>query len=34
VGGAMTHRFYLNAADAVYMLQIVTDRNRTIGECK
>lgn len=34
VGGSVTHRFYLNAADLVYMLQIVTDRNLGIEECK
>jgi hypothetical protein len=34
VGSSMVHRFYLNAADLVYMLQIVADKNRSIEECK
>jgi hypothetical protein len=34
VGDSRVHRFYLDASNLVYMLQIVTDRQQTVEECK
>jgi hypothetical protein len=34
MGKSMVHRFYLQAADDVYMLQIVTDEQKIIDECR
>lgn len=34
VGESRVHRFYLEAGELVYMLQIVTDRQKAVEECK
>jgi hypothetical protein len=34
MGKSMIHRFYLQAPESVYMLQIVTDERKAIEECK
>ncbi|MBI5251096.1 MAG: DUF2491 family protein [Desulfomonile tiedjei] len=34
VGDSRVHRFYLDAQDLIYILQIVTDRQKAVEECK